>query len=56
LRRALRTARSLGMSGHTLILEGNPMTHIKDHAFSEDGSFQTGVIYFARGHSTGCRF
>lgn len=39
-----------------LVLEGNPMTQIKDHVFSEDGSFQTGVIYFARGHSAGCRF
>ena len=39
-----------------VVIEGNPMTRIKDHAYSDDGSFQTGVIYFARGHTVGCRF
>ncbi len=36
-----------------LVIPGNPMTGIADHAFSKDGRFETGVIYFARGHENG---
>jgi hypothetical protein len=38
-----------------LVIPGNLMTGILDHTFSDDGSFHTGVIYFARGHTSGCQ-
>ncbi len=35
-----------------LVIEGNPMTGIKGAEYQESG-FQTGVLYFARSHTTG---
>lgn len=37
-----------------LVIQGNPMTCLQNCAHQEQGQFQTGVIYFARGHDTGC--
>jgi hypothetical protein len=38
-----------------LVVKGNPMTGIKGCQWKEDEEFQTGVIYFARDHTTGPR-
>lgn len=36
-----------------LVVPGNPMTGIENCQWREDEQFQTGVIYFAREHTTG---
>jgi hypothetical protein len=36
-----------------LVIEGNPMTDLKDCAGQEGQQFRTGVIYFARSHDAG---
>jgi hypothetical protein len=36
-----------------LSIKGNPMTGIDDHAWTDDSSFRTAVIYFAHGHGSG---
>jgi hypothetical protein len=37
-----------------LIIAGNPMTGLDNCAHQEDQQFQTGILYFARGHDVGC--
>ena len=39
-----------------LIIEGNPMTDEKVQTWDKDKPFRTGVIYFARSHTAGCKF
>ena len=38
-----------------LIIEGNPMTAEAQQTWDKDKPFRTGVIYFARSHTAGCK-